>query len=508
MCQRTVGARGISDARWPGNSCSAGRDLPARAPVQAVLARPRVARRLLLPAAMMRSAFALGLCVLSACSYKDPGLSGVDAPPGGSADAAPADARFRDAAPDTSPPADATPLVACSGECQLLASNTSIASAGNTLVLEGNFGSPTIVHFPGAGGDVAATALGTNRVSVVVPSASASGALSVTTGGATVGALSFTVGSGTLSLQSMALTTTPLRFGRFASTEVQAGSSVYVIGGFSNNGGGGYLASVDRAQVNADGSLGTFVLAGTMTTSRASNAALVIGSFLYVIGGDTNGTPHNSIERASINADGSLGAFAVIPNGTLPEGLSGAAVAIIGNSLYVIGGSTGTTTRATVQRASIDSAGNLSAFSAAPSLSAARAGVGALVTKSFLYVVGGVAPDNSVLASVERAAVHGDGTLGPFTTVLDTHLVNARELQQCFVSVGDRAYAIGGGLASVEGASVLADGTLGPFGAAGTLPDARSIPSFALVGASVFSFGGRVGTTDSAQIFRAAVMAP
>jgi hypothetical protein len=63
---------------------------------------------------------------------------------------------------------------------------------------------------------------------------------------------------------------------RFALAAVQVGASVYVVGG--SRGGTDYLASVERALVNADGSLGAFESQPEMTTPRASIALVAAGA--------------------------------------------------------------------------------------------------------------------------------------------------------------------------------------------------------------------------------------
>jgi Kelch motif len=67
--------------------------------------------------------------------------------------------------------------------------------------------------------------------------------------------------------------------------------------------------------LNADGSLGPFALVPgvTLVTPRSGHTGARIGNYLYVFGGrNALGYP-DSIERALINIDGSLSMFTAVP---------------------------------------------------------------------------------------------------------------------------------------------------------------------------------------------------
>jgi len=141
------------------------------------------------------------------------------------------------------------------------------------------------------------------------------------------------------------LTTTRTEF-----ATVQTASFVYVIGGVATGIGS---TTLERAPINADGTLGTFTaLPGHLVTGRRSPAAVVLDGAIYVIGGrDTNLDALDSIERAVINADGTLGPFATL-SVKLVMARYGASADVIGNSIYVAGGSfTGDNITTTVERA-------------------------------------------------------------------------------------------------------------------------------------------------------------
>jgi N-acetylneuraminic acid mutarotase len=75
----------------------------------------------------------------------------------------------------------------------------------------------------------------------------------------------------------------------------------------------------------------------SLTTARRGHASVVIGNYLYIVGGFGD-SPLNSIERAIIHADGSLGPFSPVPEVSLATARYGHTATVVGSYLYVIGG--------------------------------------------------------------------------------------------------------------------------------------------------------------------------
>jgi hypothetical protein len=99
----------------------------------------------------------------------------------------------------------------------------------------------------------------------------------------------------------------------------------------------------------------------------------------------------------------------------------------------------------TVERAKIGSDGSLGSFGivANVSLNTARYAASGIVVGSWLYMLGGrMQDDNSSIASIERAPIGSDGTLGAFTTVSAT--LTPQRLDFTDVVVDDSALAVGG----------------------------------------------------------------
>jgi len=406
---------------------------------------------------------------------------------------------------------------------QLLSIEPAIATTDDMITLEGTFAASATVHFPG-GVAQAATVLGEHRATVVVPAAATAGDLTITTGDVTIGPLPFRRTSFALGLQQFRASYeqadggrqgASLATARSAFTPVVVGGWLHVLGGTD---GSNALNSIERAPINADGTIGSFDPAAdlTLATARSGHTSVVIGPSLYVIGGTGSSGTLDSVEQATINPDGSLGSFAVIPNATLAMARTGHTSTIIGNSIYVIGGAQRDGTKlSSIERAVIQPDGSLGPFAIVPgvTLATARSGHTSEVIGNTLYVIGGDAGSAVPLGDLERAVIQPDGTLGPFTAVSGVKLVTVRHSHRSVV-MGSGLYVLGGtGSAGVSGsveyAPIAADGSLAPFtplpGIALSTP--RTGLAVATIGTSLYVIGGSSGSDPLRAFERASLNA-
>lgn len=192
-------------------------------------------------------------------------------------------------------------------DCQLAAVEPQIARTDEKLAIEGTLLGSVTVNFPG-GISVAASVLGPHRATVTVPAAATAGDLTVNTCDTTLGPIpfrrvSFATGVGnfesTLEQSTGARQTPRLVTARAGHTAALIGRSVYVVGGI---GGAGALGTVEQAGVNADGALGSFANStAALVTARHGHSSVVIGTYLYVVGG-TGDAALSSVERATSRA--------------------------------------------------------------------------------------------------------------------------------------------------------------------------------------------------------------
>lgn len=377
-----------------------------------------------------------------------------------------------------------------------------IVEVGQTIFLEGVFGSAATVSFANAA-PVPAVVLGSQRALVTVPDGALTGDVTVTTRGVTTDPVRVRVASfevrlgafrGTYEQAGYGQQTPSLVQPRTGAISVRLGQWLYVIGGSV---AGTPVAMIERALVNGDGSLGPFQAAGALSSSRAFASATQIGSRLFVVGGASGAAaaPTASIEQATIAADGTLSGFSAWPS-ALTTARSGHSMKRIGRWLYAIGGST------IVERAPISQAGP-GAFEPVTALGAARTRAAVEVTGRRILVIGG--HTNSALATIEHAEITGDGDLGPFTAaaiMLSTPRTGAMS-----IVLHDTLYLLGGSdgvqdLATIERASIAPDGSLMAFASMPGLGTARLGGALQRVDNFVYAFGG----SDTATLERASLI--
>jgi hypothetical protein len=257
---------------------------------------------------------------------------------------------------------------------------------------------------------------------------------------------------------------------RMTHTSAVIGDYVYLFGGAT--GSAASSTSIDRAAINPDHSLGAFGIVQnvTLATPRVAHASAVIGNYVYVLGGAPNGSSVlDSVERATINSDGSLGPFSIVPGVTLKSGRRNFTATALGMNLYIFGGSGASGQLDTIERSTIGVDGSLGAFETLTDVKLASAGLGhAFVdTKDHLYITGGIQGPPGPIKTVAASAVATDGSLGAFVSSANS-LTSARASHSATV-IGDYVYVIGGAgdgaaiLTSVERARINADGTLAAF---------------------------------------------
>ena len=162
---------------------------------------------------------------------------------------------------------------------------------------------------------------------------------------------------------------------------------MYVVGGWDN--------TIDHADtryapINSNGTVGTWTDSGNnFTNARSHLQTLINNGYLYVLGGNGTAT-YKDVQYASINANGTLGAWKMTNsfNGVRQEFAAG----VENGYLYIMGGNSGNGTTnpiADVQYAPINANGSLGPWSHTTSLPSATARVSGVVYKGYMYVAGG-----------------------------------------------------------------------------------------------------------------------
>jgi hypothetical protein len=297
-----------------------------------------------------------------------------------------------------------------------------------------------------------------------------------------------------------------LNLPRWSHSADLIGNWVYVVGGADSE---GQMASVERAPVLNGGDLGAFrPVAAALRTPRDCHASLTIGDWLYVFGGDHQGSL-DSVERARIRG-GELGGFEEA--GTrLVQARDEHTATRVGRYVYVIGGIRGPFQLASVERAEVLPDGRLGPFTRYPqSLTANRYGHWVVVEGGYLYVVAGLS-DNGNAGQVERARILSDGSLGPFER-LQPALRERRDSPIAigldgwlYVIAGAREHAMHIKLTSIEAAPFTGKG-LGRFVPGGSLQVGRDYHTVTRVGHWLYVIagektdGGALGSVERARV--------
>lgn len=197
------------------------------------------------------------------------------------------------------------------------------------------------------------------------------------------------------------------------------------------------------------------------------------------------------VEFAAIAPDGSLGSWAT----TTPPNTSrhlGVLVAT-GHALYLIGGwpesvpASAATDNATVEFATVNTDGTLSAWTFTSSLAVPRANHAAAVGAERIYALS----NYGGASTVESAAILPDGSLGAWR--FESPTLDVRERPAATVA-GGHLYALGGlqspGWSTVERAAIGADGLLGSWERMPSMLTGRYYPVAAAIGDVLFAFGG------------------
>ena len=329
-----------------------------------------------------------------------------------------------------------------------------------------------------------------------------------------------------------------LPYERYSSTGIRLGDWIYVIGGFDDQ-ATVYLTST-RAPIFSDDTIGDFTAAAApLAGPNYGVESAIIGNYLYFLSAP-NGL--QSSQRASIIADGTLGAFSPVSNVALQTGRMWHRSLASGSSVYVLGGqgfsssekwdpsSTGSfvsgpsittalsqfavaatdqvfligaqeaTHAGQVFTAPIDPlTGLFGDFNPNGQQSPTFASQTAFIVQSQAYTTGGYGGgDKAEIASATIAANGDIPTLAP----LSSTLVQARAGHTAAV-IGSSVYLLGGGTSSIERAPFDANGTLGPFGDAGiALAHAtRTGHTSQVIGSWLYVFGGSSDDPSVERIF-------
>lgn len=182
----------------------------------------------------------------------------------------------------------------------------------------------------------------------------------------------------------------------------------------------------------------------SLNLPRRGLAAASNNKFVYAVGGmDAHGNYIAPVEVAEMHANGTLSEWRI--TSSLQEPRFYLAAAVVGNYLYAVGGANGPRGHenqpvATVEKAKIQPDGTLGPWQHDLNLTTARRGLQVVAIDNTLLAVGGY--NGEFLRTAEHAVVNADGSLAPWTA--DAQSSNAERYIHSAAAVGRRVYLLAG----------------------------------------------------------------
>ncbi len=290
---------------------------------------------------------------------------------------------------------------------------------------------------------------------------------------------------------------------RSAHGAVAVNGYMYIAGGEYRVSGTGYRQSdIQYAPIHADGSLGSWTATTSLPTGRGNMGVVAYNDSIYMIGGNgTSGAVYNQTLRANINADGSLGSLvteANLPANRSPTNNSSFAY---NGYLYMAGGLTGSGVMNDVLYAPIYADKSIGAWTSTTSFTApARTWHGAAAYNGYMYIVGGDnAADSAFYSDVQYSKLDDPGTTTPYTTSGNTFAATRRGAATA--AYNSYLYVIGGDNGTTANTVYYTqmnnDGTVGSWNTTTVLPAVRTYTGAVAYNGYMYVIGGCSATYTS-----------
>lgn len=308
----------------------------------------------------------------------------------------------------------------------------------------------------------------------------------------------------------------------------QSDGHLYIIGGCGNGNNdmntgacaaGVYVTTVQRADFTPAGDIQAPFTDDAVTTSRSEAGAAVFNGNLYVIAGCTSTgndctTSTNTVYRAAIGTDGTIGAYTNTSVAVLPDSRGRLAVTVFNNAIYVVGGCLTATACASVGTgyfATPAASGNIASWTAlTANLATTRNNLNLVAHNGFLYAIGGY-NGGGATTSVEKGTIAATGNVSAWTTVSIAALGNART-GAASVVYGNRIYVTGGRSGatiynSIEWADLDASGNIATWNLDNTNPftTSRFGHTAQVINGYLYIIGGNNNTNDLNDVQLAAI---
>lgn len=274
---------------------------------------------------------------------------------------------------------------------------------------------------------------------------------------------------------------------------------VFFAGG--TQGGSSNTPAIYSAPIDSSGVIGTFTAASTLPNSLNMAQVVVTKNRIYLIGGSIVTTPTASTWFATINSDGTLGSWSAGP--TLPVTITHSSSFITKNRVYLVGGLVSGSPSAAVYSAPIDVSGVIGTWVAETTLPITCYLAAVAVIKNRVYLIGGYQSGTTV-ASIYQTTINTDGTLGTWSLSASAlpGVLNSTQV----VVTRKKLFVIAGTPGSnyspyIYAAPINTDGSLGTFTSSATLPVAVSSHRVVVTSSRLYIIGGYTGSALSTLHF-------
>jgi N-acetylneuraminic acid mutarotase len=196
--------------------------------------------------------------------------------------------------------------------------------------------------------------------------------------------------------------------GRMDGTAVIAGTKLLYIGGTDG------VAPSDRVFVStvySSGNFSSWTEGPALPQPLTNESAAFVGGQVFVFGGtDAQGVPTSVAYVSTIDpATGEPGPWEPIDTLVLPAPRTGMALAVAGDGLFLVGGNDGTGPVTTVWKSTLDKSAKLTAWQPQADLLRAQSDAGASLIGDYLWVYGGT-DENGPTGAVQRGNFRIEGS--------------------------------------------------------------------------------------------------
>ncbi len=272
-----------------------------------------------------------------------------------------------------------------------------------------------------------------------------------------------------------------------------------------------YYNTVQRAPINSDGSLGSWIDTTPLPNGGVRyHQAVAYNGYMYVLGGQRTGAVlTDAVYVAPINSNGGLGDW--VATTSLPVAMAGHAATVYNGTMYLVGGATtnpptcgsGGTCLSTVYYSKILANGTLGAWTSTTAFPSTVDLAKAIAYNGYLYVSGG--HNASIFTTTYYATINSDGTLGSWA-LAGANFSGARYGHAMYINNGYMYIGMGyNGKTDVWYAQINSSGTLGAWRAATSYSLGVTYPGATAYDGYLYAMGGYDGANDRSEVYYAKI---